>query len=1045
MLFFNILKSIIVALVASNIRFFFNNCKNLSLCGLASGCTFALQSKESDHKDVLMNKKTHISWRLFIRYLACLAGCVLLSGSSYAQGFEVSFGGSKEDQGVAVIQMQDHGYLEIGFSEGLTSDDNDIDIFIIRTDVDGKTLWQKTYDPGFEEFPTAVIPVEGNKFLISGHRTEMPGSPSLAYLMQINEFGDLIWAKSYGSAEGGERANHIVATEDGNFLLTGTFTAAATGRRDILLRKVDAEGNEIWRRVLDNSRDQEGVGAVRRPGGYLIGANGRSSAIIDDDIQLYGVDENGNLQWLRIYGQPLVGEKMDKIISTSDGNIAFVGATNNLNTALIAKANLNGDTLWYKEINATPFDNHLHGLIEEDNGQFLVAAGEAVPDAVTLNIDILMVKVRSDNGQLVYQRLLGDDNVLNTAADLAPTVKGGYAIAAFNALENVSFNDMTLFNTDAAGEHLTNRIRGRVFHAINGCGQTSPNDFGLGDWLLRAESENAVFFGSTDSLGFYDLQVDTGTYTLTLLQKNDRWEICQPAFTTLSLAQIYDSTRYNFPLVPAIDCPLLSVVLTAGPATACDLQTITVRYGNQGASTASGVSVELELDEILAFLSSSIPLSNQSGQQLTFELPDLAPSQYGSFDVNVAVGCAAVVNQQAVSSSARILPVFNCSPIDPNWDGSSISVSSQCTETGIIFQITNIGENPMTQPSRYVVIEDIILVREAPFNLASQGVEQVEIPFDGENNGATFRIIAEQPNGHPGSLFPTAVVEGCSTNTQNTFTTGFVAQFPDNDGELNFDILTQEVFVLNSSEPLALRAYPKGYQDSIITPTTDLEYTIFFSLDSNEDTIGRVVIRDTLSQKLDLNSLEMGAASHPYDFTLYQSGVLKITFDSIQLLAGGGTGGANNAPSQQGFVSFRLSQKPNNTVGDVISNRAAVYFDYRQPMSTNATRHLVGCQQLFETDCLLTSTRNFSDRQGVIIHVFPNPMQTHTMVSIKGLEEPNATHLFTIYDLLGRKVQQHTFQGDQTQLLRQNLPSAAYFYELRTQGKIIGKGKLFIQ
>lgn len=1015
------------------------------MCCPFVGRIFAVQSKESDHNDVLMNKEAYISWRLRLQQLTFLASCLWLGSSLHAQGFEVSFGGSKEDQGVAVIQMQDHGYLEIGFSEGFNSNDNDIDIFIVRTDVDGKTLWQRTYDEGFEEFPTAIIPAEGNTFLISGHRTETPESPSLSYLLKINEFGEMLWSQSYGSSEGSERANHIIATADGSFLLTGTFTSAATGRRDILLRKVDAEGNEMWRQVLDNSRDQEGVGAVLRPGGYIIGANGRSAAIFDDDIQFYGIDENGNLQWLRVYGTPAVGEKIDKMIPTTDGNFVFVGATNNLNTALMAKANLNGDTLWYKEMNATPFDNHLHGVIEEDNGQFLVAAGEAVPDAVSLNIDILMVKVRSDNGQLVYQRLLGDDNVLNTAADLAPTVKGGYAIAAFNALENVSFNDMTLFNTDAAGEHLTNHLRGRVFHAVNGCGQTSPSDRGLGDWLVRAESDRGIFFGSTDSLGFYDLQVDTGTYVLSLLQKNDRWEICTPTSTTVGLAAIYDSTRYNFPVVPAINCPLLSVEMSAGPAVACDDQIITLRYGNQGATTAEAVNVVLELDDVLDYVSSSLPLSNQNGQELTFDLPDLAPGQYGSFDLVVAVGCAGVQDQQSVSSTARILPIFDCSPVDPNWDGSSISVTSQCEADRVIFQITNIGENPMTEQLRYVVIEDIILVREAPFSLPSQGVEQVEIPFDGSNNGATFRIIAQQPNGHPGSLFPTAVVEGCSTAEGNTFTTGQVAQFSDNDGELNIDILTQEVFVLNASEPLALRAYPKGYRDSIVTPTTDLEYTIFFSLGSNEDTIGRVVIRDTLSQKLDLNSLEMGAASHPYDFTLYQSGVLKITFDSIQLHAGGGTGGANSTSHQQGFVSFRLSQKPNNEVGDIISNRAAVYFDYRPPSSTNGTRHVVGCQNLFETDCLLTSARNYLERKGVKINVYPNPMQTHTMVSISGLDTDNERFELLLYDLTGRLVRRESFVGKQVQIARQNLAAAAYFYELRTQREIIGKGKLFIQ
>jgi len=91
-----------------------------------------------------------------------------------------------------------------------------------------------------------------------------------------------------------------------------------------------------------------------------------------------------------------------------------------------------------------------------------------------------------------------------------------------------------------------------------------------------------------------------------------------------------------------------------------------------------------------------------------------------------------------------------------------------------------------------------------------------------------------------------------------------------------------------------------------------------------------VVIRDTLSEHLDFNSLEMGAASHPYDFVLYQGGILKITFDSIRIFSDGGAGEADDV-TRTGYATYRLSQKPNTTSGTVIRNRAAVYFDYESP------------------------------------------------------------------------------------------------------------------
>jgi len=417
------------------------------------------------------------------------------------------------------------------------------------------------------------------------------------------------------------------------------------------------------------------------------------------------------------------------------------------------------------------------------------------------------------------------------------------------------------------------------------------------------------------------------------------------------------------------------------------------------------------------------------------------------FTINAAVACDGLVNQQALSTTANILPEYSeCSPVNPDWEGSSIEVASECTDTAIIFTITNVGDNPMSEPLNFVVVEDIILYLESNFQLLPNEIQEVPILFDEiGGGGATYRLIAEQPEGHPGELFPTAVVEGCTEGGSDNFTTGQVAQFADNDGDLNIDILTQEVLVLNTNVDLALRAYPKGYQDSIITPNTDLEYTIFFLLDSDEITIGRVVIRDTLSTLLDLNSLEMGAASHPYDFTLYQNGVLKITFDSIQLHAGGGTGGAGNPLQRQGYVTFRLSQKPNNAVGAVISNRAAVYFDYRPPMVSNGVRHVVGCQEIFDDNCLLTTTVNYPQNPGVTISVYPNPMTTFTTVYVEDWQDANTEFELLLFDAFGRQVRRVIAENDQIQILRHNLPGATYFYELRGDGLLIGRGKLFVQ
>ncbi|MEM6770494.1 MAG: hypothetical protein AAF597_07935, partial [Bacteroidota bacterium] len=797
----------------------------------------------------------------------------------------------------------------------------------------------------------------------------------------IDPRGNLIFSKAYSLDGISERGRQIIPAATGGYLITGSRNLPASTRREVLVIKVDDNGEEEWRATYGEYFDHQGVGAINADNGeFIIGANVEDRTDADSDIALYRISASGDLQWHKTLNATAENEQMEDLIRTSDGQLAFVGSTNDFNKAVIAKADLNGDLLWFEEVDASDFDDELNGLIEEDNGENLVAVGQTTPSEA--NFDVLMVKVNATSGQRIWERRLGDETSTDIGQGHATTVDGGYALAAFSSrIFLVEANDMTLFKTDNFGAHQTNYLQGKVYHpATNDCSPYSTGDLGLAGWLVKAESEAATFFGSTDSLGNYSLQVESDNYAVSLLRKNDRWNICDPDPFMVDLTTAYDTSFHDFALQPAIDCPLLEVALSATPAIQCDTQRITISYGNSGTAVASDAEVSLVLDDHLSFVNAGGLTPAQNGQELIFAVGDLDPGDQGVIELTASVACSDIVEGQAVSSQAMIFPIVNCAPVSDDWDGSSIVVTSRCDLLeGITFTITNVGDSPMSEAGNYVIVEDIIL-REASTFPPLEPSQVFDVPVVTlQGDIGTYRMIATQSEGHPGSLFPTAVEEGCQTANSTGFTTGYVAQFSDNDGDLNIDILTQEVVALEDGSPIQLTAYPRGYQDSIIIPKTDIEYTVFFALPDNNNSYERVVIRDTLPEALDFNSLEMGAASHPYDFVLYQDGILKITFDSIRIFSGGGTGEAD-AVTRQGYVTFRLSQEPNLITGTVIRNRAAVYFDYATPVISQEVRHVVGCADLFNREgCLLTSLNNdLPSAAGVNIKLTPNPISDRT-------------------------------------------------------------------
>ncbi len=111
-----------------------------------------------------------------------------------------------------------------------------------------------------------------------------------------------------------------------------------------------------------------------------------------------------------------------------------------------------------------------------------------------------------------------------------------------------------------------------------------------------------------------------------------------------------------------------------------------------------------------------------------------------------------------------------------------------------------------------------------------------------------------------------------------------------------------------------------------------MEYVINFQNTGN-DSAYSVLLIDTLDLSvLDIKSLDIISASHSYQVTLSNEGILKFLFADIYL-----PDSATNPITSQGFVRFSMDVNgglPNNTL---ILNQAGIYFDANTVVKTNFT------------------------------------------------------------------------------------------------------------
>ena len=113
-----------------------------------------------------------------------------------------------------------------------------------------------------------------------------------------------------------------------------------------------------------------------------------------------------------------------------------------------------------------------------------------------------------------------------------------------------------------------------------------------------------------------------------------------------------------------------------------------------------------------------------------------------------------------------------------------------------------------------------------------------------------------------------------------------------------------------------------------------IDYTIRFQNTGN-DTAIHIVIADTLSSKLQANSLQIIATSHDCK-TSIKDGVVFFEMRNIML-----PDSNVNKLKSNGFIRFTMLPQSSVVAGDNIPNSAAIYFDYNKPVITNTAHTLI--------------------------------------------------------------------------------------------------------
>lgn len=565
------------------------------------------------------------------------------------------------------------------------------------------------------------------------------------------------------------------------------------------------------------------------------------------------------------------------------------------------------------------------------------------------------------------------------------------------------------------------KVSGKVtFDENNDC-VAQPGENSLGGWQIKATTGNFSRYTYSKSDGTYNLYIELGTSIISISPPASFWLPCGNDFP-VTFAQ-YDSTEVDFVVKAIQSCPQMTVDIESPLTRRCFDNYYDIDYCNLGSAIAQDASITVQFAPLFEIMFSSMPYTDLGNNLIEFQLGDMGIGECGHIDITAYLSCdAALGDTYCVVAEAQ--PFDPCPLPGSAWSGADIRVTGECIPNDVVhFEIKNIGAGDMAGPLNYTILKDGQFMETASFQLAAGGTMNFGLGAD----GATYRMETGQVPNHPSLTNPSATVEGCTNN--GTFSTGFFNMFPPADYGNAYDEECNTV--IGSFDPNDKTGFPLGYGPKhYIERGTDLQYLIRFQ-NTGTDTAFTVVVRDTITNMLDLSTLRLGVSSHPFELNIVNGNILEFMFKNILL-----PDSFVNEPGSHGYLNFSISQKANLPLGSIIENSAGIYFDFNAPVITNLTFHEIG-------ENFINSSGTEVFKAGLEVAVSPNPMGNSVNFDLG--DAKFKTGVIELFDSVGRWLRMEAFDSASFNLQRNGLAAGNIFFKISLDGQMAATGKLIVQ
>jgi hypothetical protein len=831
------------------------------------------------------------------------------------------------------------------------------------------------------------------------------------------------WQKTIGGNDD-EMHNSIEQTADGGYILggqsrsniSGDKTENSNGLYDFWIVKTDVSGNIQWQNTIGGS-DNDYLFSLHQTsdGGYILGGSSKSNISGDKtensegdyDYWIVKTDSTGSIQWQNTIG----GSDYDYLFSiqqTADGGYILGGYSdsnisgdktensNGMYDYWIVKTDAAGSIQWQNTIGGS-WNDYLSSLQQTADGGYILGgysvsniSGDKTEDRIGFT-DYWIVKTDS-SGNIQWENTIGgtDEDFLYT---IQQTFDGGYVMGGYSQSEisadktenSCGMADYWIVKTDASGSiQWQNTIGGTNIEVGYDIQQTDNGDFIVGGysrsditgdkrenckgqidfWIIKTDPSGSILWQNTIGGSGHDhiysiRQTNDGGYILGGYSNSDISDD-----KTENSNGVYDywiikiTDHYNLISGKSfIDANSNNTYDTGEPALVNNLVTESATgdftFSGQDGDYSLAVTDSGNFSVIPSAINfyNPVPLTHTayfSSIQQTDSLNDFAFQPAGVFN-DLCASITPMGNFRAGFDASYMINYNNAgtTTLNPTIiffpDNDVNFVSANVTPTSVTTDsvVWNLGPLAPFQSGSILVTVNVNI--GTPIGTLINSGVRIE-PLAGDANTI------------------------CNSSYWEIFTTGSV--------DPN-DILVDEDTLLTTQFP---------------NPPL-LEYIIRFQNTGNDTAFMVKVLNPIDTFNLQLNTFEFVASSHPVNINwIPWERNMEFKFENILL-----PDSNVNETASHGFIRYRIRPKSTLVAGDTITNNAAIYFDFNQPVLTNTAL----------TEIVLP-TGNASTNSEAGINLVPNPAKNLITVSLSSSLKQEQIDL-VVFDLFGRVEYKSTF------------------------------------